>query len=132
MRIEHSEITIIGGGVVGLSVALGLLQAGQQVHVLDGADGDARASQGNFGLVWLQGKGCDFAPYANWTCDALAAWPTFSETLADISGIDISLNQCGGFEFFTDADKFEEFAAMLGRQKKQSGQEVRLRNTKST
>jgi len=75
MSSKHAEITIIGGGVVGLSVALGLLQAGRRVCVLDGADSDARASQGNFGLVWGQGKGWDFAPYAKWTGEALAAWP---------------------------------------------------------
>ncbi|MEQ3709855.1 NAD(P)/FAD-dependent oxidoreductase, partial [Tateyamaria sp.] len=96
------EITIIGGGLVGLSVALGLLKAGQRVCVLDGADNDARASQGNFGLIWGQGKGWDFAPYANWTMDALAAWPAFAKQLQDLSGIDVALDQSGGYEFFTD------------------------------
>ncbi len=43
MSANQSEITIIGGGVVGLSVAMGLLQAGGRVCVLDGADSDARA-----------------------------------------------------------------------------------------
>ncbi len=110
------EITIVGGGVVGLSVALGLLLAGRRVHVLDGADSDARASQGNFGLVWGQGKGWDFAPYARWTSDALAAWPDFARTLADLSGLDVALDQSGGFEFFTDPAEMEEFAAMLAQQ----------------
>ena len=73
-----SEITIIGGGVVGLSVALGLVRAGHRVTVLDGSDSDLRASQGNFGLVWLQGKGADFAPYCELTRKAVAAWPGFA------------------------------------------------------
>ena len=42
---NRSEITIVGGGVVGLSVAMGLLQAGRRVCVLDGADNDARAER---------------------------------------------------------------------------------------
>ena len=53
---------IIGGGIVGLCVALGLAARGHEVLVLDGRDGDMRASQGNFGLVWLQGKGAGYAP----------------------------------------------------------------------
>lgn len=118
---NHSEITIVGGGVVGLSVALGLLQAGRRVCVLDGADSDARASQGNFGLVWGQGKGWDFAPYAKWTGEALAAWPEFAAKLADLSGIDVALDQSGGFEFFTDADELTEFAAMLAQQQAHVG-----------
>ncbi len=116
MLSTQPEITIIGGGVVGLSVAMGLLSAGHRVHVLDGTDGDARASQGNFGLVWGQGKGWNFEPYARWTSDSLAAWPEFARTLTDLSGIDVALDQSGGFEFFTDADEMDEFAGMLAQQ----------------
>ena len=121
MSAKHSEITIIGGGVVGLSVAMGLLQSGRRVRVLDGADSDARASQGNFGLVWGQGKGWDFAPYAKWTGEALATWPAFSSKLADLSGIDVALDQSGGFEFFTDAEEMDEFAGMLAQQQAHVG-----------
>lgn len=116
-----SEITIIGGGVVGLSIALGLLQAGRRVTILDGADGDFRASQGNFGLVWLQGKGTDFAPYAEWTRDAVAAWPGFAALLGELTGSDLALDQSGGFEFFTDPGEFTNFAAALERQQAHLG-----------
>ncbi len=121
MNRTDPEIIIVGGGVVGLSVALGLLLAGRRVHVLDGADSDARASQGNFGLVWGQGKGWNFAPYARWTSDALAAWPDFARKLTDLSGIDVALDQSGGFEFFTDAAEMNEFAAMLAQQQRHLG-----------
>lgn len=121
MASMQSEITIIGGGVVGLSMAMGLLQAGRRVRVLDGADSDARASQGNFGLVWGQGKGWDFAPYAKWTGEALAAWPAFAANLTELSGMDVALDQSGGFEFFTDQGEMDEFAGMLARQQKHLG-----------
>ena len=118
---NRSEITIVGGGVVGLSVAMGLLQAGRRVCVLDGADNDARASQGNFGLVWGQGKGWDYGPYAKWTGEALRAWPEFAAKLSDLSGIDVALDQSGGYEFFTDVDEMTEFAAMLAAQQTHLG-----------
>ncbi|WP_113912851.1 NAD(P)/FAD-dependent oxidoreductase [Roseovarius dicentrarchi] len=121
MAQTDADITIIGGGIVGLSVALGLLLAGRRVHVLDGADSDARASQGNFGLVWGQGKGWNFAPYASWTADALAAWPEFARKLSDLSGIDVALDQSGGYEFFTDMDEMDEFADMLAQQQRHLG-----------
>ena len=38
MLNNQSEIAIIGGGVVGLSVAIGLLQSGHKVIVCDGED----------------------------------------------------------------------------------------------
>ena len=114
--MSQSDITIIGGGVVGLSTALGLLRVGQRVTVLEGADGDFRASQGNFGLVWLQGKGADFAPYARWTHQAVAGWPKFAAEVQDLIGQDLALDQSGGFEFFTDPAELAEFAAALARQ----------------
>lgn len=116
MSRNSSEITIVGGGVVGLSVAMGLLQAGHPVQVLDGADSDLRASQGNFGLIWGQGKGWNFAPYAQWTAEALALWPDFARKLTEHSGMDVALVQSGGFEFFTDPDEMGEFAGMLSKQ----------------
>ena len=116
-----SEITIIGGGVVGLSVALGLVRAGHRVTVLDGSDSDLRASQGNFGLVWLQGNGADFAPYCELTRKAVAAWPGFARDLADLAGIDLALDQSGGFEFFTDPAELANFAAALDRQQAHLG-----------
>ncbi|MDN5789185.1 FAD-binding oxidoreductase, partial [Pseudorhodobacter sp.] len=121
MATGTSDITIIGGGVVGLSIAIGLLQAGRRVTVLDGSDGDFRASQGNFGLVWLQGKGADFAPYAEWSRDAVAAWPGFANMLKNLSGLDLALDQSGGFEFFTEATEFEHFKAALKRQQTHLG-----------
>lgn len=116
MSIKTSDITVIGGGVVGLSVAIGLLRAGHRVTVLDGADGDLRASQGNFGLVWLQGKGAHYAPYAHLTSDAVSGWPEFATLIEDLSGVKLSLDQSGGFEFFTDEAEFRDFAADLEQQ----------------
>jgi len=51
------EYAIIGGGIVGLSVAHGLLALGKRVAVYDEGDNGIRASRGNFGLIWVQGKG---------------------------------------------------------------------------
>ena len=121
MPEKHSEFTIVGGGVVGLSVALGLLQKGQQVTVLDGDDSDLRASQGNFGLIWLQGKGSDFAPYARWTHNAATKWPDFAKSLEALSGINLALDQSGGYEFFTDAAEFAAFQADLKQQQTHLG-----------
>lgn len=124
MAYQTSEIAIIGGGVVGLATALGLLQAGRDVTVIDGSDGDFRASQGNFGLVWLQGKGADFAPYAEWTRNAVAAWPHFAEYLSELTGIQVALAQPGGFEFFTDPNELADFSAALERQQLHLGNRI--------
>ncbi len=96
---------VIGGGVVGLSIAFGLLKQGKPVLVLDGGDGDFRASRGNFGLVWVQGKGIDCPSYSNWSRQSARLWPGYAADLKAASGIDVSLSQKGGVEYFTDEDE---------------------------
>ncbi|NIZ61569.1 FAD-binding oxidoreductase [Sedimentitalea sp. CY04] len=124
MPLQSTETTIIGGGVVGLSVALGLLQTGQQVTVLDGADSDLRASQGNFGLVWLQGKGSNYPAYARWTSEAVSDWADFADLLTDLSDIDVHLEQPGGYEVFTEQSEFDEFLVELENQGKTLGKNL--------
>lgn len=95
----EAEYAIIGGGVVGLSVAWGLLRRGKRVIVLDGDDGSFRASRGNFGLVWVQSKGMTQPRYAQWSQQSAAAWAGFAAELSDATGHDTSLEQNGGYDF---------------------------------
>ena len=57
MHGDGYDVVVIGAGLVGGAVAYGLARAGQRVAVLDEEDATYRASRGNFGLVWVQGKG---------------------------------------------------------------------------
>lgn len=100
-RAGHDTI-IVGGGLVGAAVACGLASQGRRIAVLDGGDDDFRASRGNFGLVWVQGKGADCAAYARWSGLAARSWARFATELHADTGIDIGLQQNGGYDFCLD------------------------------
>ncbi len=102
MRTE-ADFAIIGGGIVGLSVAHGLLRQGCSVICIDGSDTDFRASRGNFGRVWVQGKGLKAPFYAAWTQNAARLYPDFVSELSQETGVQINYNQVGGYEYFTVA-----------------------------
>lgn len=93
----ETEFAIIGGGVVGLSIAYGLLKRGRRVCVFDEGDTAYRASRGNFGLVWVQSKGMDQPAYAQWSRRSAAAYKAFAAELVERTGQDISLVQDGGY-----------------------------------
>ena len=103
----QADYAIIGGGIVGLSVAWGLLRRGRRVIVLDGDDGSFRASRGNFGLVWVQSKGLNQPAYARWSQQSAALWKGFAAELGEGAGTDLSLRQEGGYDFYLDEAELE-------------------------
>lgn len=106
--VTQSDVIVIGGGLVGTAVAYGLSRNGADTVVLDQGDNALRASRGNFGLVWVQGKGHDLPDYARWTRSSASRWPGFAEALMADSGIDVQLRQPGGFHMcFSDEELLE-------------------------
>ena len=115
-----TDYVIIGGGIVGLSVAWGLLKRGLKVTVLDGDDGSFRASRGNFGLVWVQSKGMNEPRYARWSQQSAGLWRDFADEITDNIGQPIPLEQNGGYDFHfseeslqAQVEKYETLKAQL-------------------
>jgi glycine/D-amino acid oxidase-like deaminating enzyme len=107
------DTIIVGGGLVGAALACGIAARGGSVTVLDGGDRDFRASRGNFGLVWVQGKGAEFAPYARWSWMAAKRWPEFERELRETTGIDVGLAQNGGYDFCLDQVEWQARAGEM-------------------
>lgn len=107
----ETEFAVIGGGVVGLSLAYGLLKKGRSVVVFDEGDGAFRASRGNFGLVWTQGKGLTVPAYAQWSRRSAAAYAGFAEELAFLGDQDLSLVQDGGYVMHMSEESLNEDCA---------------------
>jgi glycine/D-amino acid oxidase-like deaminating enzyme len=108
-----NDLIVIGGGLVGTAVAYGAARAGLRVTVLDEGDDAFRASRGNFGLVWVQGKGLGMAPYARWSMGSARLWPQLAASLREEAGIDVQLKQPGGFHLcFSDAELAERHARL--------------------
>lgn len=117
----NPDVLVLGGGLVGSAVAWGLAREGAHVTVLDQDDGAFRASRGNFGLVWIQGKGYGLSPYARWSRSSATRWPALAAALLDETGIDVALRQPGGFQFFFSDDDLAEREKRLGTLQRELG-----------
>ncbi len=119
--MQESDFAIVGGGVVGLSIAYGLLCKGKTVTIFDEHDNALRASRGNFGLVWVQGKGSKLPEYAKWTRQSAKSWKNFAAGLSDESGTDLRLQQQGGYSIYLTEQSLAERASDLQNLKAQLG-----------
>lgn len=87
--MRDHDVAIVGGGLLGSAFGWGLARAGQRVVVLDEGDTAIRTARGNFGLVWVQGKGEAMPEYAAWSLRASALWPDFAAELEHSTGVDV-------------------------------------------
>lgn len=111
----ETQIAIIGGGILGISLAWGLQRRGQQVVIVDEGDAAIRASRGNFGLIWVQGKGDGMPAYTQWTRHSAGLWPAFAQELEDATGLDLELSQAGGVDFCLTDQEVEDGITRLER-----------------
>ncbi|MDP2699776.1 FAD-binding oxidoreductase [Thalassospira sp.] len=109
------DTIVVGGGLVGIAVAYGLARLGQTVEVMDEGDIAYRASRGNFGLVWFQGKGDGTPEYSRWTRGSTEVWPEFSERLRDETGVDVNYHKPGGVHLCLSEDALQSHAALIRR-----------------
>ena len=115
------DLIVIGGGLVGGAIAWGAQALGASVVLLDEGDVAHRAARGNFGLVWVQGKGAGLPPYAQWTRQSAALWPELAARLKKVSGTDIALHQPGGLAFCLSDDEYSQRESLLRRMHNESG-----------
>jgi len=101
------DLVVVGAGIVGTSVAWGAARLGLRVAVLDEGDVAFRASRGNFGLVWVQGKGFGSAAYARWTIGSARRWPEMAALLHEDSDVDVQLRQPGGYHICLSEEELE-------------------------
>lgn len=115
------DLVVIGGGLVGGAIAWGAAHQGASVGLVDEADVAFRAARGNFGLVWIQGKGRGLPSYAHWSQRSAQLWPELQATLGARTGIDLALQQPGGFMFCLSEVELEQRSALVQRLHNESG-----------
>src|ERR1700757_2319914 len=120
MRPDY-DVAIVGGGLLGSAIAWGLGRLGKRVAVLDEGDIAKRASRANFALVWVQSKGLGMPAYTVWTVRASETWGKLAMELKEQTGLDVCLQQNGGFHLTLGDDEFAQRGELVTRMHNQVG-----------
>jgi len=101
---EQPDVLILGGGVIGLSTAWFLAEAGVRVTIVDKGDFGQQASWAGAGI--LSPVHPEHAPTAldRLRSQSWSMFPSLSRKLREQTGIDNGYLVCGGLELFTCAD----------------------------
>ncbi|MCP5155534.1 MAG: FAD-dependent oxidoreductase, partial [Ectothiorhodospiraceae bacterium] len=78
-------------------------------------------SRGNFGLVWVQGKGRGRPEYSLWSRESSRRWPEFAARLAEASGLDVCYQRPGGALVALSEEELASFAAVLAQIREEAG-----------
>lgn len=102
------DVVVIGGGVVGLSIALELAGQGAAVAVLDQADFGREASWAGAGILPPGNLEAAETPESQLRSLSHALWQDWAASLQSETGIDTGYVRCGGLEVRT-AQPGEDF-----------------------
>ena len=101
-----SDVLIVGGGVIGLSLAYELAEQGAKVRVLDRGPLGREASWAGAGILPPAGSRPGRAPFTELFRISGELYPIWSARLRDETGVDNGFRQCGGIYLATnDNDK---------------------------
>ncbi len=119
--MRGADVIVIGGGLVGAAVAWGTARQGLSTLLLDEGDTALRASRGNFGLVWVQGKGLGCPEYAQWSLKSADRWPDFAGDLMGQTGIDVGHERPGGVLLNMSEAEEEANTKLLAQIRREAG-----------
>jgi glycine oxidase len=92
---QVTDVIIIGGGVIGCSIAYYLRKAGIDVIVLEQGDIGAQASSAAAGLLAPLGPLSGPGPFADLLLASFALFPSLIPELEEVSGIQVGYEQTG-------------------------------------
>ncbi|WP_235905510.1 glycine oxidase ThiO [Tautonia marina] len=112
---ETADVVVVGGGVVGLSIAYVLATEGLRPVVLDRRELGREASWAGAGIIAPGSDKPHPLPMARLRTRSAELYPNWSERLRELTGIDNGYRRCGAVDVALDAKQENDLKAAAGR-----------------
>lgn len=106
--MKVNDVCIVGGGVIGLTLAYLLAKEQVKVTLIDKGDLGQEASWAGAGILPAGNPRRAKSPMGKLRAQAVSFFPDFSRELLELTGIDNGYWQCGGLELRSNADELEK------------------------
>ncbi|NDI34896.1 glycine oxidase ThiO [Chengkuizengella sediminis] len=121
--VNHYDVIVVGGGVIGSSVAYSLAKRGLKVVILEKERLASQASQAAAGMLAAQAEMTEAGPLFELSRKSRNMFPKLADELKDQSGIDIALTNKGMFKIAVTEEQVNEYKQMISFQRK-AGEQV--------
>jgi glycine oxidase len=112
MKSLGGDVAIIGGGLIGLSIAFELAQRGATVRLYDRGEPGRGASWAGAGMLAPYTERIEDTAMLELCKASLAMYPAFAQHVAERGGTSIEVNLDGIVEAAFDVERFEELQAI--------------------
>lgn len=102
------DVIVIGGGVIGCSVALRLAQSGLKVSLVERGRIGCEASRAAAGMLSPQTEGLHPGPFFDICLHSRQMYPSFVEDIRELSGIDPQYRTEGTLFVLMEGEKIED------------------------
>jgi glycine oxidase len=108
------DVAIVGGGLIGSSIAFHLAQRGIRPVVCERRSIAAEASGANAGALWPQGELSTPSPYLELALASFDRFPRLAEELAALTGVDIEFQWSGLLDVIPARREYQAIESALG------------------
>jgi glycine oxidase len=113
------DVAVVGGGVIGCSVAHYTAQRGAKVALVEAEQIGTGASGQTVGLLAAQGGRHEPGPFLDLLLQSRGLYEPLSQELYELTGLDVEYIRAGTLQVATDAESAGDLAEVHSRQREQ-------------
>jgi len=111
------DTIVIGGGIIGASIAWKLALAGLRVTIVDAGSVGGEASWAGAGMLAPGGEIVSREPWLDLALESMRMYPGFVDELQAVSGATIDYRVCGGIDAAFDDDEWQALSSRAEQQR---------------